>query len=117
VTLVELDPAMTRLFSPYYAPQAYWSIVKTLEEAGLRTWPYHAYVPSFGEWGFVLASVQGRFAPPAAYRLPMRFLDADVTRGMFAFAPDMPRPAVEPNRLNNQSLVHYFEEDWHRVIR
>ncbi|HNC62233.1 MAG TPA: polyamine aminopropyltransferase [Rhodocyclaceae bacterium] len=103
--------------SPYYAPQAYWSIVRTLEEAGLHTWPYHAYVPSFGEWGFVLASAQGRFAPPTAYRLPMRFLDAEVTRGMFIFAPDMPKPAVEANRLNNQSLVHYFEEDWHRVIR
>ena len=103
--------------SPYYAPQAYWSIVKTLEEAGLRTWPYHAYVPSFGEWGFVLASTQGAFAPPQRYRIPMRFLDAEVTPGMFAFAPDMPRPPVEANRLNNQSLVHYFEQDWHRVIR
>ena len=103
--------------SPYFAPQAYWSIVATLVEAGFHTWPYHAYVPSFGEWGFVLASTQGRFAPPQTYRIPMRFLDAEVTRGMFAFAPDMPHPAVEPNRLNNQSLVHYFEQDWQRVIR
>lgn len=103
--------------SPYFAPQAYWSIVGTLREAGLRTWPYHAYVPSFGEWGFVLASAQGAFAPPARYRIPLRFLDGEVTRGMFAFAPDMPRPAVEPNRLNSQSLVHYFEEDWQRVLR
>ncbi|MBK6971808.1 MAG: polyamine aminopropyltransferase [Sterolibacteriaceae bacterium] len=103
--------------SPYFAPRAYWSIVATLAEAGFRTWPYHAYVPSFGEWGFVLASLQGPFSPPQHYRIPMRFLDAEVTRGMFAFAPDMPRPAVEANRLNNQSLVHYFEQDWHRVIR
>lgn len=103
--------------SPYFAPRAFWSIDATLREAGLRTWPYHAYVPSFGEWGFVLASVQGGFAPPRHYRLPMRFLDAEVTRGMFAFAPDMPHPAVEPNRLNTQSLVHYFEDDWRRVIR
>jgi spermidine synthase len=29
----------------------------------------------------------------------------------------MPRPQVEPNRLNNQSLVRYFEEDWHGVLR
>ncbi|MGB7987766.1 MAG: polyamine aminopropyltransferase [Candidatus Methylophosphatis roskildensis] len=103
--------------SPYFAPRAYWSIVATLAEAGFRTWPYHAYVPSFGEWGFVLASLQGPFSPPQHYRIPLRFLDAEVTRGMFAFAPDMPRPAVEANRLNNQSLVHYFEQDWHRVIR
>lgn len=103
--------------SPYYAPRAYWSIVATLEEAGLRSWPYHAYVPSFGEWGFILASAQGGFSPPAGYRIPTRFLDAEVTRGMFAFAPDLPRPKVEPNRLNSQSLVRYFEQDWQRVIR
>jgi spermidine synthase len=103
--------------SPYYAPQAFWSIDATLHEAGLRTWPYHAYVPSFGEWGFILASPQGAFAPPQRYRLAMRFLDAEVTRGMFAFAADMPHPVVEANRLNTQSLVHYFEDDWRRVIR
>ncbi len=40
--------------SPMFARQSYWSIVTTLEGAGLRTWPYHVYVPSFGDWGFVI---------------------------------------------------------------
>ena len=103
--------------SPYFAPRAYWSIDATLKEAGFRTWPYHAYVPSFGEWGFVLASADGTFVPPVQYRLPMRFLDAETTREMFRFAADMPHPKVEANRLNNQSLVRYFDEDWHQFIR
>lgn len=103
--------------SPYFAPRAYWSIDATLKEAGFRTWPYHAYVPSFGEWGFVLASQDAAFTPPDRYALAMRFLDADTTREMFRFPADMPRPPVEPNRLNNQSLVRYFDEDWHQFIR
>jgi spermidine synthase len=103
--------------SPFFAPHAYWSIEATLREAGLRTWPYHAYVPSFGEWGFVLASPQQEYKPPTSYRLPMRFLNADTTSEMFRFPPDMPRVEVEPNRLNSQSLVHYFERDWRQVIR
>jgi len=104
--------------SPYFAPRSYWCVDATLKEAGYRTWPYHALVPSFGEWGFILAA-PGRadFQPPTAYRVPTRFLDADTTHQMFSFAPDMPRPQVEPNRLNNQSLVRYFEEDWHGVLR
>lgn len=104
--------------SPYFAPRSYWCVDATLKEAGYRTWPYHALVPSFGEWGFILAA-PGRadFQPPASYRVPTRFLDADTTHQMFSFAPDMPRPKVEPNRLNNQSLVRYFEEDWHGVLR
>jgi spermidine synthase len=103
--------------SPYFAPHAYWSIEATLREAGYRTYPYHTYVPSFGEWGFILAGVEGEFTPPDRYRLPMRYLNREVTREMFAFPPDMQRIAVEANHLNNQALVRYFDEDWSRVIR
>lgn len=42
--------------SPEDAPKAYWSIAKTFEEAGLYTKPYNIIVPSFGLWGFHLAS-------------------------------------------------------------
>ncbi|WP_420475620.1 polyamine aminopropyltransferase [Noviherbaspirillum sp. ST9] len=103
--------------SPFFAPHAYWTIEATLREAGLRTWPYHLYVPSFGEWGFVLASPQQQFKPPAQYRLPMRYLNAETTREMFTFPPDMQRLDMPPNRLNTQSLVHEFEQDWRRVVR
>ncbi|WP_137937678.1 polyamine aminopropyltransferase [Chitinivorax sp. B] len=103
--------------SPYYAARSFWCIDATLREAGFQTWPYHAYVPSFGEWGFIAAGKQPGFMPPDRYTLPMRFLDGDSTRLMFSFPADMQRVQVEPNRLNNQSLVHYFEKDWSQVIR
>src|SRR5262249_44479099 len=47
--------AVVQSTSPLFARQSYWCIVETLKQAGLRTWPYHVYVPSFGEWGFVLS--------------------------------------------------------------
>jgi spermidine synthase len=103
--------------SPYFAPHAYWSIDATLREAGFKTFPYHTYVPSFGEWGFILASPETEFTPPTDYQLPMRYLNAAVTEEMFSFPPDMQRIDVEANHLNNQALVRYFDEDWHRVIR
>lgn len=103
--------------SPFFAPNAYWTIDATLREVGMRTWPYHVYVPSFGEWGFILASPQQQYAPPSSYRLPMRFLNGATTREMFAFPPDMQPRQMAPNRLNTQSLVREFEQDWGRVIR
>jgi spermidine synthase len=103
--------------SPFFAPHAYWTIDATLRDVGMKTWPYHAYVPSFGEWGFVLASPQQQYTPPTSYRLPMRFLNADTTREMFLFPPDMQRVEMAPNRLNTQSLVREFEQDWRQVIR
>src|SRR5262249_2670917 len=103
--------------SPYYAPHAYWCINATLVAAGFHTWPYHAYVPSFGEWGFIVAGKRADFHPPTSYSIPMRYLDGDATRLMFSFPTDMPRVATEVNHLDSQILVRYFEEDWREVQR
>lgn len=103
--------------SPYFAPNAFWCIVNTLEAAGLKTLPFHVYVPSFGEWGYVMANLTGEFLIPDHYRVPTRYLDAETTREMFVFPKDMQRRAVEPNHLNTQKLVEYFEADWRAVMR
>ena len=103
--------------SPFFAPHAYWTIDATLRDVGFHTYPYHAYVPSFGEWGFILASRRPGYTPPRSYPLPMRYLDDATTREMFAFPPDMRPLQMAPNRLNTQSLVREFERDWRQVIR
>lgn len=103
--------------SPFFAPHAYWTVDATLKEVGLRTYPYHLYVPSFGEWGFILASPQLQYQPPTEYRLPMRYLNRLTTQEMFTFPPDMQPLPMAPNRLDTQSLVREFEQDWRQVIR
>jgi spermidine synthase len=108
--------AVVQSTSPYFAPNAYWTVDATLRDVGFKTAPYHTYVPSFGEWGFIIASRAG-YRPPEKYAVPTRFLDASTTRLMFDFPADMPKLEMEPNQLNNQSLVHAFEKDWRKVIR
>ena len=102
--------------SPLYARQSFWCVVTTLEDVGLKTAPYHALVPSFGEWGFIIAGRNG-FAPPAAYPVATRFLTAETTPLLFHFPADMGRIPAEVNRLNNQVLVRYFESEWSKVVR
>jgi spermidine synthase len=99
--------------SPYVARRSFWCIDETLRACGFVTEPYHLYVPSFGEWGFILAS----HAPlPAGVRLPegLRYLTDAGLADLFRFPPDMARVPTEVNRLNNQALVRYFEEEWSR---
>jgi len=104
--------------SPWAAPKSFWCVVRTLEAAGFHVRPYHAAVPSFnGVWGFVLAKTEP-FEPPKA--LPqhlsgkLRFLNDAALANLFELPLDMqPRP-VEINRLNNQALVRYYEEEWAR---
>jgi spermidine synthase len=104
--------------SPLFARRSFWCVVRTLEAAGLHALPYHAYVPSFGEWGFVLAAARP-LAAPARVREGLRFLDAATLPGLFAFPPDMgpppPDAAPEVNRLTTQALVRYYEDDWARM--
>jgi spermidine synthase len=100
--------------SPLFARQSYWCIVETLKQAGLNVYPYHAYVPSFGEWGFALAG-PGQYQPPA--RLPdgLRFLTAATAPQLFDFPNDMGPVAAEPNRLNDQVLVRYYDHEWSEI--
>jgi spermidine synthase len=97
--------------SPLNAPRAYWCIIRTMEAAGLHVRPYQTTVPSFGVWGFALAR-QRAFDTPAHVRVATRFLDAPTLAAMFIFPRDMAAVPVEINRLDNQMLVRYYEEEW-----
>ena len=103
--------------SPLFARQAYWCIVATIEQAGLAVAPYHVYVPSFGEWGFVLA---GRSAPTRADDAAGRVCASsprEALAELFDFPVDMARVPVEPNRLHTQALVRYYEREWNAINR
>ncbi|MDX2149404.1 MAG: polyamine aminopropyltransferase [Bryobacteraceae bacterium] len=102
--------------SPLFARQSYWCIVKTLEQAGFKTYPYHVYVPSFGEWGYVLASMEP-YRMPGSLPEGLRFLTARTLAPMFEFPADMQRIEAQPNRLNDQVLVRYYERDWREIAR
>lgn len=99
--------------SPLSSRRAYWCVVRTVESLGLFVRPYHALVPSFGEWGFLLAARQS-FDVPAKASPEKRFLDAPTMSSLFVLGPDLAPLEVEANRLNNQVLVRYYEEDWRR---
>jgi len=97
--------------SPMFARDSFWCIAETLREANLQTFPYHVYVPSFGEWGFVLAGTH-EYALPRFLPVGLRFLDTKVVQTLFQFPPDMAQVPMPANQLNNQVLVRTYENDW-----
>lgn len=99
--------------SPLAARQSFWCVSTTMEAAGFRTRAYHASVPSFGEWGYVLATLD---APRPFGPLPsgLRYLSAEMMPTLFVFSPDMSRVETAVNRLNNQVLVQYYDREWRR---
>jgi spermidine synthase len=103
--------AVVQTTSPLVARQSYWTVVQTMESVGLRATPYHAHVPSFGEWGFVLAS-RRPFRLPTALPPDLRFLNLQTLPLLFDFPQDMARLPAAVNRLSNQVLVHTYEREW-----
>ena len=105
--------AVIQATSPLYARQSFWCVVTTLEEVGFEATPFHALVPSFGEWGFIVAS-NAPYEPPQRYPFELRFVSPQMHPALFTFPRDMSRVPAEVNRLHNQALVRYFESEWRR---
>ncbi len=97
--------------SPMFARDSFWCIAQTLKQAGLQTYPYHVYVPSFGEWGFVLTGTHD-YIPPTSLPSGLRFINVEGLSALFQFPPDMAPLPMPPNQLNSQVLVRAYENDW-----
>jgi spermidine synthase len=108
--------AVVQTTSPLIARKSFWTVVTTIESVGLTATPYHAHVPSFGEWGFVLAS-RRPWRMPTALPAGLRFLNVPSLPLLFDFPQDMGRVPTEVNRLSNQVLVTTYEEEWGRVAK
>jgi len=105
---------VTQATSPLFTKKAFWSIKKTMENTKLYTKAYHTYVPSFGEWGFVLG---GNFPIDLERQKPMenlKYIDADVMKKISIFAPDIAEVEVEGNKLSTHRLIEYYNEGWKR---
>jgi spermidine synthase len=107
--------AVIQTTSPLVARQSYWTVATTIEAVGLTATPYHANVPSFGEWGYLLASHRP-WRLPTALPEGLRFLTPQTLPLLFDFPKDMARVPAEVNRLSNQVLVTTYEQEWGKVL-
>ncbi|MEO6016390.1 MAG: polyamine aminopropyltransferase [Polaromonas sp.] len=109
--------AVIQTTSPLVARRSFWTVASTIESVGLQATPYHANVPSFGEWGFIVASHRPFSPTTQLLSLPagLKFLTAQSLPLMFDFPQDMARIPAPVNRLSNQELVHSYEQEWGKV--
>lgn len=103
---------VAQLGSPFFARNTYWTAVRTMERAGLDPVPFHAQVPSFGEWGFALG---GASRSRVVREFAGRFYDTQFDAELFRFPPDMAPPGtLAPNTLIRPVIVEHFRRDWRR---
>ncbi len=113
-----LDPegrVVVQAGSPFFAPDAYWSVGHSLEEAGLAVTPYNVDVPTFGNWGFYLGVSDAESGGAPELGLPedppeLRFLDEDLLSAALVFPIDRREAEVESSTMMHPRIIGYHQD-------
>lgn len=109
---------VTQASSPYHTNQAFWSIEASMQAGGfVHTLPYHAYVPSFGDWGFVMGSDLPLDTSRIDIQVPTQFLENKMMDKLFYFEKDVLVDTILPSSLDHPQVLEYYLEDWRRWSR
>lgn len=110
---------VTQATSPFYSRDAFWCIHNTIAASSiasegplLQPLPYRTSVPSFGEWGFVMAALHPLSPAELELRTPTRFLSPELLPTLFVFPRDIGPRATPVNRLSTQPLVRLYRRDY-----
>lgn len=104
---------VTQATSPYHTTKAFWCIKETVASAGFQyTYPYHAYVPSFGEWGFIMASDRALNIEELNLAVDTKFLEQETIHTLFIFDKDVRMDSVRHSTLDFPLLLDYYLEGW-----
>lgn len=113
--LKEDGVAVVQSTSPYYAPNSFWCINKTIKTQFENVVPYHIQVPSFGEWGFNLMS--NNEIDIKELKVETKYLTNENIQNMFTFGKDemIDLDKIEINDIFKPSLIQYYmkeTEEW-----
>ncbi len=110
--------------SPYHAKNAFVSIGKTVKYSGFEhVEQYRQNVPSFGEWGWTIATKMGQSAKQRIAnhsRLPVEnhYINQDVLLGAFAMPSDFYKGAedISVNVLGTGRVYLYHTQAWQKDV-
>lgn len=115
--LSEKGILVTQSTSPYYAAKTFWSINKTLTSEGFVVYPYHLLVPTFGEWGFNMATKHALHKIHPVNKVDTQFVTPDNIDSLFVFGKDeIPSEPITINQLLHPVIIDYYNEavrQWH----
>jgi spermidine synthase len=98
---------VTQASSPFFAPRAFACIAATLESIDLAVRPYTIDVPSFGPWGFVLATRTPVQSASLSLPVSTHFLTSSTLPHLFQLPGDIQLGGVDINRLSHPVILRY----------
>lgn len=110
--LAEGGVFVTQSTSPLFARETFWCIYRTVSEVFGPAQAYHAYVPSFGDWGFIMtpAAQPGMLEAPAA--ISFRHFSRDTFAQSLHFPADSSGITARVNTFNRPVVYTYYLKAW-----
>lgn len=103
----------TQATSPDLTKNAFWCINETIKHAGFPyTHPYRITVPSFGNWGFVMAKKQEGLTKHLRPEINYSYLEDASFNQIFYFPKDIRVENMDVNRLDAPKLLEYYLDHW-----
>jgi len=101
----------TQATSPWFAHKAFWSIGHTIEQVFNDVKPLQTYVPSFGPWGFFMAT-QHPMDGVVHSIYSGRYISSGQLPAILSLPVDQQRIDVDVNRSGSLALLGYYREGW-----
>ncbi len=97
---------VTQASNAFFSKESFWSVEKTMKVVFQNTRPYHRYIPSFGDWGFILASKNVDRLVDVNFCNSSRcdYFDTDY----------MPTEIIEENTLEKPVIIQYYMRGYKR---
>ena len=112
--LAENGIFVTQATSPFYAKETFWCINRTIKKSGIDyIYPYHVNVPSFAEWGFVMASKTPLEVKKMSVSVDnTRFFNQDSLQKSFVFEKDLLTNKKNYSSLESPVVLGFYLKEW-----
>jgi len=97
--------------SPFFTRNVYWSIESTLDAVFENTYSYQTSLPSFGIWGFHMASNQQQFPSEWSFDIETKSLTTETMRASSIFGKDIAKLDAPVNSIMEPKLYQLYVAD------
>jgi len=104
---------VTQSTSSLFARDAFWCINKTMSMAFKNVYPYHVFIPAFGDWGFNMASdIQLEIDNNRMNKARGKFYSREILLASTIFPDDSSKIDTDTNTFNRPVLYKYYLKGW-----
>ncbi len=112
--LKETGLFVTQAGEIYYSNTVFSCIYETMTQVFSSSKIYHSFIPSFGNWGFIMAADHNITPKLSSIPGALKYLSDQQAEACFLFPKDITIAKTKVNTLDNPIILNYYLHDWNK---